>query len=256
MDTLPGLLGGFADISLLQIVLVATVALLAGIIGGVSGYGSGALMPLVLVPMVGAAPVVPIIAIAALFNNAGRVSAYLKNLDRRRAAIATVMALPGCVLGAWGYSQLTGAGAAIVIGTMLMASVPLRRFARRRDWRIDDRGLAVGSAGYGVLVGGTAGSGVIMLSLLMAVGLEGAAVIATDAMVSIGVGIVKVSVFGLSGVLTPQIVALALLTGLMSMPGAHLSRFIVQRMPIHVHTAILDAVVLVGGATMIVSALS
>jgi len=57
------LLSGFADISVAQLLLVAIVALLAGIIGGVSGYGSGALMPLVLVPMVGAAPVVPIIGL-------------------------------------------------------------------------------------------------------------------------------------------------------------------------------------------------
>ena len=81
------ILSGFADISVAQLLLVAIVALLAGIIGGISGYGSGALMPLVLVPMVGAAPVVPIIGLAALFNNFGRVSAYLKHLDRRRAAI-------------------------------------------------------------------------------------------------------------------------------------------------------------------------
>ncbi|MBS0533070.1 MAG: sulfite exporter TauE/SafE family protein [Proteobacteria bacterium] len=248
------ILSGFADISVAQLVLVAAVALIAGIIGGVSGYGSGALMPLVLVPMVGAAPVVPIIGLAALFNNFGRVSAYLAHLDRRRAVIATVAALPTCVLGAWGYSQLTGRGAAIVIGAMLMASVPLRRVARRRNFRIDDRGLAVGSVGYGVLVGGTSGSGVIMLTLLMAVGLEGAAVIATDAMVSIGIGVVKVSVFGLNGVLTPKVIALALLTGLVSMPGAHISRLIVQRMPMHVHTAILDFVVLLGGGVMIASA--
>ena len=45
------------------------MALFASMIGGVAGYGTGALMPLVLVPMVGAEPVVPIIAISALFTN-------------------------------------------------------------------------------------------------------------------------------------------------------------------------------------------
>ena len=56
---------GFADISLIQLVLVAGVALFASVIGGVAGYGTGALMPLVLVPLIGAEPVVPIIAISA-----------------------------------------------------------------------------------------------------------------------------------------------------------------------------------------------
>ncbi len=52
-------------------------------------------------------------------------------------------------------------------------------------------------------MGGTTGSGVIFLSLLMATGLEGAAVIATDATVSVVTGVVKIAVFGVAGVLTP-----------------------------------------------------
>ena len=74
---------------------------------------------------------------------------------------------------------------------MLILSVPLRRLLKHHEVRIGDRGLCVGAVGYGVVVGGTAGSGVIMLSLLMAAGLEGAAVVATDAAVSlivIGIG--------------------------------------------------------------------
>jgi hypothetical protein len=52
------LLSGFADVSLLQLLLVGSVALFASVIGGLAGYGTGALMPLVLVPLVGAEPVV------------------------------------------------------------------------------------------------------------------------------------------------------------------------------------------------------
>jgi hypothetical protein len=47
-------LSGFADISLLQLLLVAIVALFASIVGGLAGYGAGALMPLVLLPLIGA----------------------------------------------------------------------------------------------------------------------------------------------------------------------------------------------------------
>ena len=63
------ILAGFADISLAQLLLVAAVALFASIIGGLAGYGTGALMPLVLVPLIGAEPVVPIIAISAVITN-------------------------------------------------------------------------------------------------------------------------------------------------------------------------------------------
>jgi uncharacterized protein with beta-barrel porin domain len=46
----------------------------------------------------------------------------------------------------------------------------LRRMFKRRDRRIGDGDLAAGAAGFGVVVSGTAGSGIILLSLLLAVG--------------------------------------------------------------------------------------
>jgi uncharacterized membrane protein YfcA len=248
-------LSGFADTSFWQLVPVAAVALLASIIGGVSGYGTGALMPLVLVPLVGAEPVVPIIAISALFTNSSRVFAFLKYADWRRTAIVLAASVPTCVLGAWGYTRLSSAGAALVIGCMLIASVPLRRLLRHRGFKVGDAGLGLGSLGYGLVVGGTAGSGVILLSLLMAASVEGAGVIATDAAISIVIGIVKISVFGLVGVITAQVIAFALLIGVVALPGAFLAKAFVERMPVHMHTAILDVVVLLGGVFLVYGAL-
>jgi uncharacterized membrane protein YfcA len=245
------LFSGFHDLSLFQLVPVAVVALFASIVGGVSGYGTGALMPLVLVPLVGAEPVVPIIAISAMFTNSSRVFAFSKYADWRRAAIVLAAAVPTCVLGAWGYTRLTSTGAALVIGGMLIASVPLRRLLKYHGIRFGDGGLALGSLGYGLVVGATAGSGVILLSLLMAAGVEGAGVIATDAAISIVIGIVKISVFGLVGVITTQVIAFALLIGIVALPGAFLAKAFVERMPVHVHTVILDAVVLLGGLFLI-----
>jgi len=249
------LLSGFHDISFVQLIPVAAVALFASIIGGVSGYGTGALMPLVLVPLVGAEPVVPIIAVSAMFTNSSRVFAFLKYADWRRTAIVLAAAVPTCILGAWGYTRLSSAGAALVIGSMLILSVPLRRLLKYHGVKFGDKGLALGAFGYGVVVGGTAGSGVILLSLLMAAGVEGAGVIATDAAISIVIGIVKISVFGIAGVITAQVVAFAFLIGLVALPGAFLAKAFVERMPVHVHTAILDAVVLFGGIFLVLGAL-
>ncbi len=248
------IIAGFADISLLQLVLVACVAFLASVLGGLAGYGTGALMPLVLVPLIGAEPVVPIIAISSIFTNLSRFVAYLRYADRRRALIVVCAGALTTALGAYGYTRLTNAGAAVVIGVMLISSVPLRRLLRRRDVRIGDTGLGVGAVGYGVVVGGTSGSGVILLSLLMAVGLEGAAVIATDAVISLATGVIKISVFGLAGAVTAQVLAFALLIGAVSLPGAFLARAFVERMPVHIHTAILDVAVVIGGLVMISSA--
>jgi len=248
------LLSAFADISLIQLLLVAGVALLGSLIGGVAGYGTGALMPLVLVPLVGAEPVVPMVAISALLTNTGRAMAFRHYVDRRRAAIVLVASIPTCILSAYGYTKLTSAGAMLVIGTMLMLTVPLRYFLKHRAIKFGERGLAGGGLVYGAAVGGTVGAGIILLSVLMAAGLEGAAVVATDAAISIVIGIVRLTVFGVTGVVTAQVLAFALLIGLMAFPGAFLAKAFVERMPVHVHSAILDAVVVIGGAFLVISA--
>jgi hypothetical protein len=61
-------------------------------------------------------------------------------------------------------------------------------------------------------------------------------------------------VFGLAGVVTAQVLALALLIGAVALPGAFLARAFVERMPVHIHTAILDIAVIAGGMVMISSA--
>jgi uncharacterized membrane protein YfcA len=240
--------------SLLELAIIVALAAFSAITGGVAGYGTGALMPLILVPVVGAAPVVPIIAISAMFTNSARVMAFRHLLDRRRAVIALVCALPTCVLGAWLYTLLTGRGAALVIGSTLISTVPLRRILKRRGHQLGEKGFAFAAAGWGVLVGGTTGAGVILLSLLMATGLEGAAVIATDASISIVMGAVKLLVFGIAGVLTSKVIAIALLIAAVAFPCTFLAKLIVERMPVHVHTAILDAIVIIGGTVMIFGA--
>ena len=146
-------IAGLADVSLLQLLLVAGVALFAALLGGLAGYGTGALMPLVLVPLIGAEPVVPIIAISSIFTNLGRAAAYFRYADRRRALIVIAAAALTTALGAFGYTRLSNSGAALLIGAMLISSVPLRRLLKRRDVRIGDGGLGVSAVGYGVLVG-------------------------------------------------------------------------------------------------------
>ena len=56
--------------------------------------------------------------------------------------------------------------------------------------------------------------------------------IATDAVISLATSVIKISVFGLAGVVTPQVLAFALLIGLVALPGAFLARAFVERMPV------------------------
>jgi len=42
----------------------------------------------------------------------------------------------------------------------------------------------------------------------------------------------------------------------MAFPGAFLAKRLVDRLPLHIHTAVLDAVVIGGGAVMIANAVA
>jgi uncharacterized membrane protein YfcA len=239
-------------VTLGQYLLVAVTAFSTGIIGGIAGYGTGLLMPLVLVPIVGAEAVVPIIAVSALFTNASRLVAFWKQLDGRKAVIVGIAALPTTYLTAWGYTRLTGPGAAIFIGSVLITLVVIRRMLKAMQLRLaSDRALALAGVGYGAAAGGTAGAGVILLSILMWAGLEGPAVIATDAAVSLLVGVVKAGTFLTFGALPLTSWIMALLIGASGAPGAFIAKRIAERLTLRQHIAILDTVVVIGGLVLI-----
>lgn len=249
------LAAALAGVSALELFLIAVVAFIASLIGGIAGYGTGILMPLVLVPIAGPEAVVPIIGITALFTNSSRSVAFRNDIDVPRFAIMALAAIPTAALGAYGFTLLSGRGAALLIGATLIASVPLRKVMQRAGLTLERTGLIVGAILYGLLAGGTTGSGVVLISLLMASGLRGAAVIATDAVISIVIGIVKVSVLGIAGAVDARIIAFALLIGLVTVPGAFAAKALVDRMPVRLHTAILDLVVVIGGSILILGAL-
>ncbi|MGE0716667.1 MAG: TSUP family transporter [Alphaproteobacteria bacterium] len=242
----------FGEVTFLQYLVVLAVAVAASIVGGLAGYGPGLLLPLVLVPIIGAEATVPVVGMSAFFTNASRLWVFRANLNLRAAAIVAAASTPGCLLGAWGYAQLHGRGAAIVIGTMLIVMVPVRRAMKRLDVRLSEGGMAAAGAGYGVLVGGTAGSGVVLLSIMMAAGLSGPAVIATDCAITLVTSLVKTAMFQATGAMPPSSWAMALLIGLATTPGAFVARWLVRRFSAGFHTAILEAAIIAGGTILVV----
>jgi uncharacterized membrane protein YfcA len=243
------------DVTLPQYALVAVVAFLASIVGGIAGYGPGLLMPLVLVPIIGPEPVIPVMSLAGLFTNTSRVVAFWADFDWRRAALVATCAVPTCVLGAYSYTRLTGPSISLLIGSVLIFLIPARRLLSRAQGRLPTPAVAVAASGYGLLIGGTVGSGVILLSILMASGLQGLAVIATDAGISFALGLVKVAVFQNAGAMPVAVWIMALMIGLAATPGAFIAKRLARRLTLRAHTNILDGVVVVGGLILIVQGL-
>ena len=163
-------------------------------------------MPLVLVPMVGAEQVVPIIALAGDAHQHrphARIPALRRLAPRRRSCSSARSRLPRHRL--WLYAADRQGRAARDRHHADADACRCATCCGAARSCCSDRGLVVGSVGYGAAVGGTVGAGVILLSLLMAAGLAGQAVIATDAVLSIVIGgVAACRCSALAGAITAQ----------------------------------------------------
>jgi uncharacterized protein len=237
----------FFGFPLSSYLLVAAAAAGASIIGGIAGYGSGLLLPLVMVPVIGAEATVPVLGLTAIFTNLGRVAAFWKDIQWPHVRRIALPAVPGVVLGAAFNTWLSGPGVLILLGLTLLAMLPLRRWLERNGLSIPVRALPFTGFGLGLLVGGTTGSGVILIGLLSGAGLAGAALIATDAAVSVLTGTLKSLTFGTLGALTPELIVFAIVIGCVTFPSGFIARKLLTLLPLKVHAAILDAVIVIGG---------
>ncbi len=241
----------FADLSFEQFLMVAVFAFGTQIVGGIAGYGTGLLLPLILVPLIGAESVVPVISVAALITNPTRAITFWKDLDRRKTIVVTLCAFPATAVGAYWFTSLTGRGAQILIGCLLITMVPLRYLLRRLRVRLSGASFAGASFGFGFLMGATPGTGVVLLSILMAAGLAGTQVIATDAAISALLGLVRTGIYAGFGALPWNLLFLSVLIGAMATPGALTARWISRRFTAEFHNGIFDIAIVAGGAVLL-----
>ena len=239
------------DFTLEQLLLVSAFAFFTQIVSGIAGYGTGLLLPLVLVPLIGAEAVVPVISLAALLTNPTRAITFWKDLDRRKAIFVTLCALPATAVGAYWFTLLTGRGAQILIGCLLIIMVPLRYLLRKLKVQLKGSSFAGASFGFGVLMGATPGTGVVLLSILMAAGLAGNQVIATDAAISALLGLVRTGIYAGFGALPWDLVFLSILIGAMATPGTLTAKWISSRFTAAFHNGIFDVVIMIGGVVLL-----
>jgi hypothetical protein len=233
--------------------LVALAGMGAAIISGVGGFGTGVILAAVLAPLIGIKAVIPVLAVAGVVINAGRFWFYRASLERRTLALVVAVSLPFLVLGTWIYSVLDVRVLGTVLGLVVIGSVPLRRFLAHRKIVLDRKGLAIGSGVFGLATGIATGTGVIMVTLLLGTGMSGTAVLATDALISIVLDLCKAALFHRFALLDSQSLFTGVVIGAATIPGSALAAWLVTRMHAHLHVLFMEALILVGGISLIVN---
>ena len=127
-----------------SLALVAAAAMGAAIVSGVGGFGTGVILAALLAPLIGIKAVIPVLAVAGVVINAGRFWFYRASLERKTLVLVLAVSLPFLVLGTWIYSVLDVRVLGPLLGLVVIGSVPLRRFLKRREIQLSTRGLAIG----------------------------------------------------------------------------------------------------------------
>lgn len=234
--------------------LVIGASFAGAVIGGIGGFGTGVILTAVLVPVVGVKTAVPVLAIAGVLINGGRFWFYRGAVDWAVTRRVLMSALPFLLLGTFLYARLDPRPLGLLVGVLVLASVPLRRILKSRDIRLGGAGLSAGGAIFGFANGFASGMGVILVSLLFGVGLAGTTVLATDALVSLLVDVARSLLFGRFALLEGPSVTLGLSIGLATLPGSALAAFLVRRMGAHLHTLFMEGLIVAGGVTIFVNA--
>ncbi len=233
------------------LILVIAVSFGSAIIGGMGGFGTGIILTATLTPILGIKAVVPLLALAGIIINMGRFWFYRRDFDARAVRRVLPPALLCLLGGTLVYRQLDAAPLAVVIGLVVLAALPARRWLQAHNLHLGARGLMIGGGVFGFLNGIASGMGVVLISLLLGAGLSGTAVLATDALITIAVDITRALIFGKLDLLDSSGVVLGTVIGLASLPGSWVASLLVRRMGHKMHIAIIETLIAIGGLSIL-----
>ena len=232
-------------------VALLAFGLLAGLLGGIVGTGSSLVMMPLLTALYGPRQAIPIMAIAAILGNFGRVLAWRREIAWRSCGAYCVTAIPGAMIGARLLLAIPPGVAEAALGVFFLALIPLRHWLAKHALRITPAQLMLLGAPLGVLTGVVATTGPLTVPLFTMHGLERGAFLGTEAAASIGMYVAKVATFQALGALPPQVVAQGLGVGATLMAGSFAARFVVLRLPGGTYRWLIDTVMLGSGAALL-----
>ena len=232
-------------------VVLLACGLFAGTLGGIVGTGSSLVMMPILVVMFGPRQAIPIMAIAAIMGNFGRVLAWRREIDWRAAVAFCATAVPGAVLGARLLLEIPPGVAETALGLFFLSLIPVRRWLAQREFRITRTHLMLLGAPLGILTGIVASTGPLTVPIFTFHGLERGAFLGTEAAASIGMYLAKVATFQVFGALTPEVLARGVGVGSTLMAGSFVGRYVVLRLSQQAYRSLIDGLMLCSGVSLL-----
>lgn len=237
----------WTELSLLSVAILLAAAFFTSMIHGATGIAGGFLLAVVAAPILGMKLVIPILSITLLISHGSRALLNMRQFDKTAYFSISIPALPCIIIAALVYGKLSGTTIAFVLGTVVLLSVPARRWAKANELKTTKYGLHTAGAIYGGIAGLSIGPGMLLMPVLLGYGLGRQAFVATLAAIALTTNVVRSSVYGASDLLTIPYVLLAILIGIATIPGAWIGRSILRRITDERHATAVEWLVLLGG---------
>jgi uncharacterized protein len=241
---------------MLALVFVFLLALCAGALGGLVGTGSSLVLLPVLVLLYGPRMAVPMMGIAAVMANIGRVAAWWRQIRWRSVLAYAVPGAPTAVLGAHTLLVISPKIIDGFLAAFFLVMIPIRRIMVARAWRVRLWQLGIAGAVVGFLTGLVLSTGPLSVPIFTGYGLSGGAFLGSEAANALVLYAAKLATFGQAGSLTTGLVTRGLVIGTALMLGPFLTRRIVQRLQPHAYALLIDVVLVAAAAGMFVAARS
>lgn len=235
----------------LTLVLVALSAFATALFHSVAGFAGALLLSVCLAPLIGVKEVVPVVALAMIISNTNRTLLFRRQINWPAYAAIIVTAFPGIVLGAVVYLHLSVKAVALVLGSFLLITIPLRRVLKKRNYKVGLGGLSAAGVVYGLISGTVFGGGMVLGPFFLGAGIVGESLVGLVAALGLTLNITKTVVFGAGELLDARLVSLGLVVGVFTIPGGILGKLIVRNSKVTVHTLVVETLMFFGGCYFI-----
>jgi uncharacterized membrane protein YfcA len=229
------------------------LAIVAGVLSGVVGTGSSLVLLPVLLWAYGPRVAVPVMGIAAVMGNVGRVVAWWRHIAWKPTMAYAVPGVPAAVLGAHTLLAIPEPMADGAIAAFFLAMIAARRGRAVARLRLHLWQMSLGGAMVGFLTGMLFSTGPISVPIFTAYGLSGGAFLGSEAASSLLLYAGKLATFGFADALSPTVVTRGLLIGAALMTGSLIARPVVDRIGSHTHEILIDIVLAIGATTMLLA---
>ncbi|NCN84043.1 MAG: sulfite exporter TauE/SafE family protein [Sphingomonadales bacterium] len=227
------------------------VALVAGTIGGVVGFGSAVILLPVFVYVFGAGQAVPILTVAALLGNLSRATFSWRETDWAAVRMYVAGAVPFAAIGAFIFVELDVQSIHRLLGAFILLMIPARRWAARRNMAIKRWQLLPLGAIMGLLSGIVGTVGPINAPFFLAYGLVKGAYLATEALGAAAVHLTKSAVYGRFSVLDFETIIYGITIGIALIAGSWAGKRIVMRLDTPAFIRTVEVLLAASGMAMV-----